>query len=226
MLIWGPDSLHVIIDTREKQWLKEWLPLTYPQHTFELKALKEGDFLSNPGTNREVLVERKTVEDLYQSKYEGRLDKQLSRLTAHHNNKLVMLLITGSPEEFIKKMRKPPVGIVIPPGLIDSIIASVLVRDNVRVLVDSDEETALRRMIAVMEKVEDGNLGIPKIRNEDMLAARLCMITPEQWFTLKEKHGSSLVHIASLNERDLTEIKGVGKVKAKRVKEILNHGWE
>lgn len=218
--------MHVVIDTREKQWLKDWLPLTFPEHTFELKALKEGDFLSNPGTPYEVLVERKTIDDLYQSKYEGRLDTQLSRLTAHQNNKLVMILITGSPEEFIRKMRRPPVCINIQHSYIDAIIASILVRDNVRVLIDSNEETALRRMIKIMEKVEDGNLGIPKIRNEDMLAARICMLTPSQWFELKEKYGSSLVHIASLKERDLTKVKGIGKVKATRVKEILNHGWE
>mgnify|MGYP000850620189 FL=1 len=186
--------------------------------------MSEGDYESD-----RVIVERKTIDDLYGSiigskDKKGRLPSQLSRLTTHQSDKVVIILITGNIDDFVKRMRK--IKIKVNRDIIDGMIASIIVRDNIRVLFNEDEKSGLIQMVKIMKKIDEEELDIPKLRNMDALAARLLNISKNQFLAIKDKYGSSLTYIASLNEKDLASIDGMSKLKAKRIKDILHHGWE
>jgi len=181
-----------------------------------------------------VLVERKRIGDLYSSITEkhilkdgtrkNRLRDQAERLTVAQSNTVVVYLITGDQNAFVEQMNKlnKPVNT----DLIDGAIASLLVRDNMRIIIDYSDKGGLKRMIRVMKKICDGQLDLPKLRNCNMLVARLLNITKKQWTALRNAHGTDLTYISTLNERELMKIEGIGRVRAKQIKEILNGSSE
>lgn len=216
----------VTIDSREPASIKEWLPKQFPKIKFKVEALKEGDYQSDceNGKPPSVVVERKAIGDLYSSVMgskgkKGRFPFQVSRLTTHQCDKIVILLVTGSVDEYVYKMQK--LGVTVDRDIIDGIIASVLVRDNIRVIIDYNEKNALKRMIRTMQKVCDGQLDIPAHRNCDALTARLLNITLIQWKSLRNTYGTDLSYIASLSEKQLMDVDGIGKVKARKIREML-----
>lgn len=216
----------ITIDSREPGWVKEWLPKQFPKIKFKIEALKEGDYQSDCETGRppSVLCERKAIGDLYSSVMgskgkKGRFPFQVSRLTTHQCDKVVILLVTGSVDEYIYNMKK--LHVTIDPDIIDGIIASVLVRDNIRVIVEYDEKNALKRMVRVMQKICDEQLDVPAHRNCDALTARLLNITLVQWKAIREAYGTDLSYIASLSEKQLMDVNGIGKVKARKIREML-----
>jgi ERCC4-type nuclease len=218
--------LIVTIDSREPSHIKDWLPKQFPQYKFQIKALKEGDFLGECENKKNlgILVERKFIGDLYSSVMgskgkKGRFPFQVSRLTTHQCDKIVILLVTGSVDEYVYKMQK--LGVTVDRDIIDGIIASVVVRDNIRVIIDYNEKNALKRMIRTMQKVCDGQLDIPAHRNCDALAARLLNITLIQWKAIRDTYGTDLSYIASLSDKQLMDVDGIGKVKARKIREML-----
>jgi len=219
--------LIITIDSREPVSIKEWLPKQFPKIKFKIEVLKEGDFLGECENNKNlgILVERKYIGDLYSSVMgtkgkKGRFPFQVSRLTTHQCDKVVILLVTGSIDEYIYKMQK--LGITIDRDVIDGIIASVVVRDNIRVIVDYDEKNALKRMVRCMQKICDEQLDIPAHRNCDALMSRLLNISLVQWKALRDTYGTDLSYIATLSDKELMEVDGIGKVKARKIREMLN----
>ena len=76
-------------------------------------------------------------------------------------------------------------------------------------------------MIRTMQKVCDGQLDIPAHRNCDALAARLLNITLIQWKAIRDTYGTDLSYIASLSDKQLMDVDGIGKVKARKIREML-----
>lgn len=93
------------VDSREPKKYLEFLLKTFPGTTFEVTALREGDYMSE-----RVLVERKTVADLRSSilgtkDKSGRFIKQLERM-ATHDDQVVVVMVTGNMEKYVTDMRK------------------------------------------------------------------------------------------------------------------------
>lgn len=218
------NKLHVIIDTREPAEIKKWLPLEFKDVKFTFEALREGDFMTE-----HVLVERKRIDDLYHSKIGdgkkvGRLDDQRARLSTHQGDKIVIFLITDDIDEWIAKEAK--YGKVINRSVVDGIIASLVVRDDFRVIMGAHEHGALRTMISLFKKIELlGELNIPAIRHPDSHMAKLLDIPLTDWLTCKSVYGTSLKHLASLSPKDFEKLHNWGKVKSKKVHNILQHGF-
>ena len=213
------DKLKVIIDSREPVWVKKWLPANFKDVTFEIKKLDEGDFSSDT-----VLVERKQISDLDSSHNSSRLRTQLSRLTAHRGDKIVILLITGSIEEYAIARKKR--GTTINKETLHKVVASLLVRDNIRVIWNYHQENALREMIYIMQAVEEGKLDIPSERNCDMLIARFLNLTPNQWYAVKEAFGPSICHMCDLSKKEWMEVRGLPSKKIDAIMKLLKYGWE
>lgn len=217
-------KLTVYLDSREPAYLKDWLPKRFPDIQFEVVALSEGDFATD-----KCIFERKTIADLYGSIVgadgkEGRIRSQISRLTTHQQDKFVFFLVVGSMKDFETLMKKMKIQVDL--DVIRDMIDSMIVRDNLRIVIEEDEKAAFTRMVKIMRRIHEGQLDTPKIRNMDQLAARLLGITNNQWLELKRIHGSSLQYISTLKDTDLQKVKGLGKMRSKRIKDIITYGWE
>lgn len=212
--------MHVLVDTREPSSKYEFLSAAFPNHSFEQVALNEGDFAT-----QHVIVERKTISDLYGSIIgskgkKGRFEDQVLRLACH--DKIVLLLITGNIFEFIESSKKR--GRVIDTSIIYGAIGSVSCRERIHVMWIEHEYNALLSMIAFMNKVNDGNYSMSSRRDPDILLARYFKLTPTQWKNVRKKF-NSLLQLSSASEKELMEIKGIGKVKAHGIKELVNGCW-
>jgi ERCC4-type nuclease len=212
------------LDTREPAELRKWIIKQFPNLNFVEKSLKEGDILieCENEKNTKVIIERKKMDDLYGSvvgskDHPARFPSQCVRLLTHQTNCVVVLLITGSVSDTVTKLKKYK-KIDVDPGLFDSIIASVMTRYNIRVLVDPSHENGIKRAIKVGMKVCEGTLDLVAHRNCDALTARLLNITLVQWNAIRKMYGTDLTYIASA---DLSCINGIGKVKERRIKEVL-----
>jgi ERCC4-type nuclease len=217
--------MEVILDTREPADFRKKIIKEFPNIKFKEVALKEGDILihcENEGSMK-VLVERKTVADLYGSVMgskgkKPRFPSQCARLTTHQTDSVVILLVSGDITEYCNYMKRVK-HVDIKPEIFDSIIASVMVRYNIRVLVDNDHLNGVKRSIKVGMKICEGNLDIVAQRNLDALISRFLNITMIQWSNIRKMYGTDLTYIA--NVADLTKVQGIGKVKERNIKNIL-----
>lgn len=213
--------MRVYVDTREPKSYMAFLEKVFPDVTFTPRALGEGDFAIE-----KVLVERKTLPDLYGSimgnrNHKGRFPDQVNRLSCH-DNQIVLVMVTGNMKEFIDTLGSN--GIKINESIIYGSLASIICRERIHVMWYEDEWTALICMIKFMIKVEEGNYMIPSRREPDMLAARLLGVTLGQWYDLQRKF-KTLANIGAAPDKDISTIYGIGKAKAKKVKDLINKGW-
>lgn len=216
----------ITIDSREPAWIKEWLPTQFPEYKFVVEKLEEGDYQCGC-----VLVERKTWRDLYSSAYNDkgeRLDTQRMRLITHQEDKIVCFLITEDLDEYLvkTKMAKKFINVEAIREFLESTVASLMSRDNFRIICGAHEKGALRTMVRMMYKIEVmQDLNIPCMRNPDAHMAKLLDIPLSLWLNIKETHGSSMTHLCSLKESDYTKVKGCGKARAKKIVCNLRNGF-
>jgi ERCC4-type nuclease len=213
--------LHVIVDTREPKHFHKFLCEAFPDESFELTALSEGDFATD-----KVIVERKTISDLYGSIIgskgkPGRLPSQVARLSCH--DKVVLILVVGSIHDFIAERKKH--GIIVNADILYSTMASVSCRERIHILWMEHEWDALITMVKFMQAVEDGKHMVPSRRDPDMLLARYFKITQKQWYEIKGKF-KSINDLGAAPLKDLMVIKGIGKVKAQAIKDLIYDGWK
>ncbi len=214
--------MRVCVDTREKEYIYNFLVKLFPQHEFVREAMKEGDYESE-----KVIVERKRMADLYGSvmgngKEPGRLNDQLNRLCCH-DDKIVVVMVIGSVNKFVGDM-KSEINMNINPEILYGAISSICSRNRIHVMWIEEEWNALRCMVKFMEQVDDGKWMVPSKREPDNLFARLVGITPVQGKEMMRKF-KSISAVASAPMSSLQEIDGIGPMKAKKIHTVLNSGW-
>lgn len=212
--------MRVIVDTREPKQNHKFLVKAFPDHVFEWGTLPEGDYSTD-----KVIVERKTVSDLYSSIVgnggkPGRFGSQVSRLSCH--NQIILILVIGDVQSFISRMSE--LGVKINVDIIYGALASVSCRENIHVMWMENEWNAMITMIRFMIKVENDEYMVPARRDPDILLARYFKITPKQLVELKNKF-TSIYAMADASEKELMSVKGIGKVKAKNIKDLICNGW-
>jgi len=203
----------IIVDTREPPTIIKYLQKTFPKDMFSRETLKEGDYKST-----KVLCERKKIGDLYGSIMDKRIWSQVNRMAQFDDMKLV-LLITGSLPEYIKSMRRYKK--FINEKIIYSCIDDIACRYGFEILWIENEKDALNIMVGYMENVDEGNLNVPTKAHPEARIARYLGITIPQYNELRKSHGS-LMKIAKVPALDLSKIKGIGPIKAKRILNMLN----
>lgn len=209
------------VDTREPKKFLPFLQDVYPEHTFELKALPEGDYCTE-----NVIVERKTLTDLYGSIIgnggkPGRLSNQIGRLSCH--NKVVLVLIVGNVPTFIDDMKR--LGISVDVNVLYGALASIACREQIHVMWMEKEWDALITMIRFMQKVENGEHKIPSRRDPDILLARYFRLTSSQWQEIKRRY-RSISDLMNASEKDLMSIRGIGKARARAIKQLILGDWD
>ena len=214
--------MEIIVDTREKKPTYSFLTERFPEHTFKWQKLDEGDFDSGS-----VLVERKTIADLYGSimgngKAPGRLPSQLSRLSTH-DDKILFVLITGSIDDYVEQMRNE-FGVTIMPDIIVGTIASISCRERIHIMWIQDHYDGLVEMVRFMQGVEEGKYMVPSKREPDNLMARYLGVTIREMKELKMRFGS-LQNMMNASEKDLQKVHGIGKAKSAKIKDLLTRTW-
>lgn len=192
----------------------------FPDHTFEVKALPEGDY-----STEKVIVERKTMSDLYGSivgskSKPGRLTSQISRLSCH--DKVVLVLVVGNVPTFIDDMKR--LGIKVDINIVYGALASIACRERIHVMWMEKEWDALISMIRFMQKVENGEYMVPSRRDPDILLSRYFKLTQAQWNEIKRRY-KSINELMEAPDKDLMAIRGIGKVRARTIKDLITNGW-
>lgn len=214
--------MEIIVDTREKKPTFAFLQERFPEHTFKWQKLDEGDFDSG-----KVLVERKTIADLYSSIIgvggkPGRLPSQLSRLSTH-SDRVLFVLITGNIDEYVDNM-KSEFGVIIKPDIILGTIASISCREGIHLMWIQDHYDGLTEMVRFMQGVSEGKHMIPSRREPDNLLARFLGVSISEVKELKLRFGS-IQGIINASEKDLQKVYGIGVKKSAKIKELLTRSW-
>ena len=123
----------VTVDNREDEKYLLHLQKTFPDIYFEYKRITEGDYVSE-----HVMCERKTINDLWESVHDGRFHSQVNRMMTYNPDMVVVYLVVGSVEEWKFRQdeyyRKKIISTKVDPELIDSCIASLIVRENIHLI--------------------------------------------------------------------------------------------
>ena len=204
----------VMTDSREKIHTYELLCSLFPEITFTREAMHIGDYATD-----HVLVERKSMADLYASIINKRLISQFERMSVI-THQVHVLMIVGSLKTFCNSMNfnkgVPDVNIEMMRGA----IASTACRYSSHVLWFESEEESFYHMIKFMDMVEEGKYEVPAKRNPDVLMARYLKVTLIQWNDIKRLF-PSMHELQDACVDDLKQVYGIGPKKAMNIKAVL-----
>lgn len=120
--------MELIIDSRENK-IKELFNVdSNTTINYKIEHLDVGDFIIRNNNEDILIIERKTLGDLYGSIQDGRYKEQKSRLLAGYPLHKIIYLIEGSVKEYNKKFFKNFKSIV------NGAIINTMFRDNFRIL--------------------------------------------------------------------------------------------
>ncbi len=187
-----------------------------PEVQVEWEQLSTGDYV----IDHQIIVERKTCVDFVQSIVDGRLFKQAKRLKSSVER--AVLIIEGD--------NLYSTGLDVTKEAVHGALISISIMWYIPVLFAVDaEETAriLSTMLHQWTKHHDEVLPRPGYKpkktnkRKSYILQGLPNVGPGISKRLLERF-KSVKNVICANESELTEIKGIGKVKAKRIREILN----
>lgn len=182
----------------------------------EIKKLKVGDFI----ISKDVVVERKTVDDFVNSLIDGRLFKQSKNMNINYS--MPFFIIEGDFNSiFLRKISAKAIW---------SAIISLTIKNNARILFTScPEETAqVLLLLAKKEQVhEKKELALrTKVHKMDLkerqqfLLEGLPGVGPKLANNLLRKFKSPL-NVLKADEEELLKVDKIGPKKAKLIKKII-----
>ena len=206
-------DLRIIIDEREK---KSGIPklLTAIGINTEIKTLQIGDYIVGP----ETVVERKSIQDLVSSVFDGRLFDQCNRLKEHFQNPI--LLMEGNVDE-IESITENP--------LIFYGALSTVAIDFKIPIIPTPNAYHTAKLLASMCSRKNAIKGpfIKKIKKSSDLQKQqlsvLCSLPgvgEKTAIRMLEKFGTPL-KVLSSSTAELSKISGLGETRAKKIKKML-----
>ena len=213
------------IDNRERSGL-EALVIKYCEKKklkFEMRQTIITDYCF-----ADVGIEAKSIDDYMSSMYSGHLERQLQNLEDNYTNPV--LLIHGTLDQYVTKANKRGRRLRFPSvfASFTGSLARYHADFDVSIIMFPDKSTAARFICKRFEK--HGTLGssatyrlLRKTATEDMridiLRGAGCSVAIAK--RLLEQYGS-VIEIASLTEKELQGVEGIGKVRAKRILNAFN----
>ena len=204
------NNIKIIVDRRENIAIKTELKkfdINIEEHMLDV-----GDFV----LSEDVCIERKTQKDFMDSIVDGRLFPQLIQLKQKYT-KPILILEKGAQSDRITQ------------NAFFGALASVITDFNVPLIItESTEESAvLLYVIAKREqtekkrsvKIREGEKPVNIKEIQKYILAGIPGVSAVLATRLLEKF-STLQNIFNASEEDLTEVKGIGEVIAKKVKDI------
>ena len=207
-------DLRIVVDEREK---KSGIPdlLKSIGINVEMKMLPIGDYIVAP----ETIVERKSIQDLISSVFDGRLFDQCNRLK--NNFDFPIILIEGDINT-IKDLTENPF-------VFYGAISSIAIDFKIPIITTLDSFHSAKLLTAMCSKKEQSKGPfIKKIRKSNDIRKQqlsiLCSLPgvgEKTAIRLLEKFGIPLkVFSASITE--LSKISGLGEARAKKIKKMLH----
>lgn len=136
------------IDTREnkiKTLFSQIDPSILEKYQITVKSLDLGDFVFKLGEEAVLVIERKSLKDLYQSIKDGRHREQKKRLFSTYPKSKIIFLIEGNiydadfPDTIVK--------------IIQSSILNTIIRDNIRIIQTMDIADTFNTLKQIYEKL-------------------------------------------------------------------------
>lgn len=207
--------LKIYVDYREKG-SKVLKILSNYGISINLDNLNAGDFLLSDRT----VVEFKLVEDFVASIIDKRLFEQATKLKKLYENKII--IIQG--EQDIYSIRR------IHANAIRGALASLLLNFGISVIHSKDAEDTAQLLIALAKREQEDNA-----KKFVMHSSKPLTLKQQQEFVVSSfpgiantlnlpllKYFGSLKDIVNADEKDLTKVELIGKIKAKKLFELFN----
>jgi Fanconi anemia group M protein len=203
-------GVKIIVDTRENTVIKT--KLNNLNIEVEEQMLDVGDFV----LSEDVCVERKTLKDFASSIIDGRLFPQLIQLKQKYN-KPILILEKGPQSDRISQ------------NAFLGALASIITDFNIALIIteSTEESAALMYVIAKREQIEkkksikvrEGEKPVSIKEIQKYILAGMPGVSAILATRLLEKFGT-LQNVFNAPENELFDVKGIGDVMAKRIKEI------
>ena len=207
------EDLRIIIDERER---KSGIPklLKSIGVNVEIKTLPIGDYI----VSHETVVERKSINDLISSIFDGRLFDQCNRLK--ENFQFPIILLEGNVDE-IESITENPL-------VFYGALSTVAIDFKIPIIPTPNASHTAKLLISLASRKESikGPL-LKKIKkSNDLQKQQLSVLSSLPGVGEKiavrmlEKFGSPL-KVLSASTKDLAKISGLGESRAKKIKSML-----
>ena len=208
-------DLRIIIDEREK---KSGIPnlLTAIGIKTEIKTLQIGDYIVGP----ETVVERKSIQDLISSVFDGRLFDQCSRLKEHFQNPI--LLVEGNVDE-IESITENPL-------VFYGALSTIAIDFKIPIIPTPNASHTAKLLVSLCSKKESiKGPFLKKIKKSNNIQKQqlsvLCSlpgIGEKIAIRILEKYDSPFIAL-SATSKELGKIPGLGETRAKKIKSMLEN---
>jgi len=210
----GLKSVRIIADERER---KSGVPTMLKRIgvDLEVKTLPVGDYIVAP----ETIVERKSIQDLVSSIFDGRLFDQCTRLKKHFERPTV--LIEGNMDELD--------GIIENPLIFYGAVATVVVDFGIPVI-STPNATHTAHMLVAMAARKNGAPGGPYLKKikkssnlEQQQLSLLCSLpgVGEKFAGRMLQRFGTPLDALSATSVELARVDGMGEARAKKIKNVL-----
>ena len=207
------EDIRIVIDERER---KSGIPklLRAIGVNVEVKTLPIGDYI----VSHETVVERKSIHDFISSIFDGRLFDQCNRLKEHF--KFPIILLEGNVDE-IESITENPL-------VFYGALSTIAVDFKIPVIPTPNASHTAKLLISLSSRKESikGPL-LKKIKKSNdtqkqqlIVLCSLPGIGEKTAIRMLEKFGTPLKALSS-STKDLAKIPGLGELRAKKIKKIL-----
>ena len=208
-------DLRIIIDEREK---KSGIPnlLIAIGIKTEIKTLQIGDYIVGP----ETVVERKSIQDLISSVFDGRLFDQCSRLKEHFQYPI--LLVEGNVDE-IESITENPL-------VFYGALSTIAIDFKIPIIPTPNASHTAKLLVSLCSKKESiKGPFLKKIKKSNNIQKQqlsvLCSlpgIGEKTAIRILEKYDSPFIAL-SATSKELGKIPGLGETRAKKIKGMLEN---
>jgi DNA excision repair protein ERCC-4 len=207
------NNLRIVIDVREK---KSGIPdlLKAVGVNIEIKTLPIGDYIVAP----ETVVERKSIQDLMSSIFDGRLFDQCSRLKEHFQHPII--LIEGNVDE-IDSITENPL-------IFYGALSTIAIDFKIPIIPTSSASHTAKLLVSMCSR-KQSHKGpfLKKIRKSNDLQKQqlstLCSLPgvgEKTAIRMLKKFGSPL-QVFTAPYTELSKVEGLGESRAKKIKKML-----
>jgi len=207
------NNLRIVIDDREK---KSGIPdlLKAVGVNIEIKKLPIGDYIVAP----ETVVERKSIQDLVSSIFDGRLFDQCSRLKEHFQHPII--LIEGNVDE-IDSITENPL-------IFYGALSTIAIDFKIPIIPTSSASHTAKLLVSMCSRKESHKGPfLKKIRKSNDLQRQqlstLCSLPgvgEKTAIRMLKKFGSPL-QVFTAPYTELSKVEGLGESRAKKIKKML-----
>ena len=210
----------IYLDNREPSELQTLFGLLC-EKDYEVKSLLAGDFALYFDDKPAVGVERKRVDDLFQSIKDGRIFKQVDLMIDVYD--VCYLAISRSIDDYIHNDN-------INLNMVMGTIASIVTRRDVNLIWFESDDHLITCVLKIFEKIMEGkynDIEVARRKSDGFLSSdyysliKMPYIHHNSAMKLLKMFGD-LEGVKNASVKELMKIKGIGKKRSKELKRVLN----